>query len=208
VTVAANIPGQTQERPWERHVSWTPTAIRTRTFPEVGRRRAYDRDAVSAFLREVATDMDASNEHISRLQAEIDRIKRAWGTPVKNDRDTQLRQVAMEAVDMYVRAQQQADQLVAIAQQESQMIVGGAEQQAAGLIDTARREADRAAMNYRMSAGDSYDPNRESSTRELAMMETSLTALEAARANHGAIASQFDAVITALTYQLQQMRSK
>jgi DivIVA domain-containing protein len=192
-----------------RQVPLSPDAIRHKPFRDRGR-HGYDRDQVDLFLDQVATDVEQWIAEVERLREDNWRLKeyirnQRAGDGSGNGNGATGRSVTHEAVSVLSRAQQQADLLVATAHDQARAIVGDADAQAKALVNAAYADADRAARDYRASAGGSYSAEGENLQRRLAWLRTIMQTLTALRAQLPAIQGQVDGVAQAFAFELEQL---
>jgi vacuolar-type H+-ATPase subunit H len=81
-----------------------------------------------------------------------------------------------------VRAQQQADQIIADAHAQARHVQSDARTHGEAILEQARQEAERAAQDYRARSGSSYSPEREELERWAVWGRSLLAAINAAKA--------------------------
>lgn len=176
-------------------LGWTPTSpeqIRRHQFSETGfARRGYKAEEVELFLAKLAREVDQWASGYARLQAEVNRL-RNWYRENGIDTDVaQRRQVSVEAANMLIRAQQQADQVIADAHAQARHVQSDARSHGDAIIEQARQEAESAAHAYRARAGASYSPEREELERWAVWGRSLLAAITAAKAQLEATGEAF-----------------
>jgi DivIVA domain-containing protein len=181
---------------------WTPMSpdqIRHHRFTELGLvRRGYKAEEVDAYLAKVARDVDNWATSYSQLRAEVNRL-RNWYREHDIDIDAaQRRQVSVEAANILVQAQQQADQIIADAHAQARHVQSDARSHGDAIMDQARREAERAAHAYRVRSGPAYSPEREELERWAVWGRSLLAAINAAR-------GQLEATGDAFAYELGKL---
>lgn len=165
---------------------WSPTSpdqIRHHQFSEVGFvRRGYKAEEVNAYISKLARDVDHWATSYSKLRAEVNRL-RNWYRDHDIDIDAaQRRQVSVEAANILVNAQQQADQIIADAHTQARHVQSDARTHGHAILHQARQEAEQAAHAYRARSGPLYSPEREELERWAVWGRSLLAAINAAKA--------------------------
>jgi DivIVA domain-containing protein len=170
----------------------SPDQIRRHQFTELGLvRRGYKAEEVDAYLGKVARDVDNWATSYSQLRAEVNRL-RNWYREHDIDIDAaQRRQVSIEAANILIQAQQQADQIIADAHTQARHVQSDARSHGDAILEQARREAERAAHAYRIRSGPEYSPEREELERWAVWGRSLLAAINAARATLEATGDAF-----------------
>lgn len=120
----------TREDPFARRAAQSPYAIRHQTFGT--RRKGLDQSEVTAFLGELADQIEYTDADRAELRAEVERLRDA--TP---DAD-QRAHITAHAVGLLSQAQQIADNLVAEAEQYAKDLVESARSQQRDALAQAR----------------------------------------------------------------------
>ena len=187
---------QQDPRGW---VPASPDQIRHRRFTELGLvRRGYRAEEVDAYLAKLAREVDHWATGHSQLRAEVNRL-RNWYRDHDIDIDAaQRRQVSVEAANILVRAQQQADQIISDAHAQARYVQSDARTHGDAILEQARREAESAAHAYRARSGPAYSPEREELERWAVWGRSLLAAINAAKA-------QLEATGDAFAFELDKL---
>jgi DivIVA domain-containing protein len=174
---------------------WVPTSpdqIRHHQFTEVGFvRRGYKAEEVDVYMAKLAREVDQWAIGYSKLRAEVNRL-RNWYRDHDIDTDAmQRRQVSVEAANILVNAQQQADQIIADAHAQARHVQSDARTHGHAILEHARRDAEQAAYEYRARSGPSYSPEREELERWAVWGRSLLAAINAAKAQLEATGDAF-----------------
>jgi cell division septum initiation protein DivIVA len=168
---------------------WNPLSaetIRRMEFREtqIGR-RGLRPDDVEAFKARIAREVEQWRVRFERERSETERLTNWYrdnGVDIERPRG---RTVTLEATHLLINAQRQADQVLRDAHQQASHVHADATRYAEELIDQARGDIDRAAHQYRATAGDTYSAEREDLVRWRAWAESLLLLLQATQANLG-----------------------
>lgn len=174
---------------------WTPLSpeqIRHQQFSETGfARRGYKAEEVDLFLAKLAREVDQWSTSYAQMWAEVNRL-RNWYRENDVDIDAaQRRQVSVEAANVLVEAQRQADQVIADAHAQARHVQSDARTHAEAIVAQARQDAESAAHAYRARSGSSYMPEREELERWAAWGRSLLAAITAAKAQLEATGEAF-----------------
>jgi cell division septum initiation protein DivIVA len=153
----------------------TPHEIRNLRISRIGLRKGYDPAAVHELLQRLAEETASRDAMISDLSSRLHRAEaevyaRRHGVLPAAPEGSQLAEMLAE-IDVAMKAQRQADELIAAAQQGAAQIVQQGRQQASQILEQAHRAADEAARSYRAQAGAGYDPDREELARLLGLAQ-------------------------------------
>lgn len=153
----------------------TANEIRNLRIRRVGLRKGYDPTAVDDLLARLAEETAQRERTIgdltSRLaRAEAEAYARRHGTLPAVPRSRNLEEMLVE-IDIKMKAQQYADEVIASAQHGAAQIVEQGRQQASQILNDAHRAAEQAAHAYRARAGADYNPDREELARLLALAQ-------------------------------------
>lgn len=153
----------------------TPHEIRNMRLRTIGLRKGYEPAAVHELLQRLAEET-ASREGViadlsSRLQrAEAEAYARRHGTLPASPSSVNLDDMMAE-IDIKLKAQQYADEMIASAQHGAAQIVEQGRLQASQILADAHSSAEQAAREYRAGAGGSYSPDREELARLLGLAQ-------------------------------------
>lgn len=159
----------------DRRRSLTPHEIRSSRLPTIGLRKGYDPPAVHHLLQRLAEETARREGTIADLtnrlhRAEAEAYARRHGTLPAAPAPTNLDELLAD-IDVRMKAQHYADELIASAQHGAAQIVHQGRQQASQILTEAHAAAERAAYAYRVSAGDTYNPDREELARLLGLAQ-------------------------------------
>jgi vacuolar-type H+-ATPase subunit H len=133
-------------------------------------------------MAKLARDVDHWATSYSQLRSEVNRL-RNWYRDHDIDIDaSQRRQVSVEAANILISAQQQADQIIADAHAQARHVQSDARSHGHAILEQARHEAEQAAHAYRARSGPSYSPEREELERWAVWGRSLLAAINAAKA--------------------------
>jgi DivIVA domain-containing protein len=153
----------------------TANEIRSLRIRRVGLRKGYDPAAVDDLLARLAEETASREQTIGELtsrvaRAEAEAYARRHGTLPAVPRSRNLEEMLVE-IDVKMKAQQYADEVIASAQHGAAQIVEQGRQQASQILNDAHRTAEQAAHAYRAQAGANYSPDREELARLLALAQ-------------------------------------
>lgn len=153
----------------------TPHEIRNVRLRTIGLRKGYDPAAVHELLQRLAEETASREGMIADLsgrlhRAEAEAYARRHGTLPASTGAVNLEEMLAE-IDVKVKAQQYADELIASAQHGAAQIVEHGRQQASQILSEAHGAAEQAAHRYRAQAGGSYNPDREELARLLGLAQ-------------------------------------
>lgn len=172
----------------------SPEQIRRPRLRETGRgRRGYRFDDVDAFLNRVAAEIEYWSQRCTSLQNEVHRLRnyyRELGAQAEN-RPSRQATLSPEAVEVLARAQAYADRVVADAQAQAHSMQTEARLMAETITAQARVDAEEAARSYRVSAGASYNPDREETERLAAWARSIVATMEAVQKQLAAAGEAF-----------------
>lgn len=155
----------------------TPHEIRNLNLQirRVGLRKGYDPTAVHELLHRLADDVAGRDRTISDLtsrlaRAENEAYARRHGTLPAAPDNGRIEDMLAE-IDVKMKAQQYADEVIASAQHGAARIVEHGKHQASQILSDAHRAAEQAAHAYRAQAGADYSPDREELARLLGLAQ-------------------------------------
>lgn len=159
----------------QRRRPLTPHEIRNVRLRTIGLRKGYEPAAVHELLQRLAEEAASREATIADLngrlhRAEMEAYARRHGTLPASALAVNLEEMLAE-IDVKLKAQQYADELIASAQHGAAQIVEQGRQQASQVLADAHSTAEHAAHRYRANAGASYDPDREELARLLGLAQ-------------------------------------
>jgi cell division septum initiation protein DivIVA len=152
-----------------------PHEIRNLRISRSGLRKGYDPGSVHELLQRLAEETASRDAMIADLssrlhRAEVEAYARRHGVLPAAQNGSPLAELLAE-IDVTMRAQRHADEVIAAAQHGAAQIVQQSRQQASQILDDAHRAAEQAARSYRARAGAGYDPDREELARLLGLAQ-------------------------------------
>ena len=169
--------------------NWIPMSveqIRRSTFRETQMaRRGIRSDDVHAFVGRVAHEIEQWRLRCERERNETKRLTNWYRDHGVDISIPHRRQITLEATQILINAQRQADQVIAEAHVQARHVQSDATAHAETIIEHARAGADRAAQQYRAEAGDTYTAEREEIIRLRNWGESILLLLRATQSNVG-----------------------
>jgi cell division initiation protein len=141
----------------------TPERLRTADFSRAPLgRRGYNEDEVRRFLSRVAEDVGHADIELSRLRAEVERLRNYYrDAGVNVDSRSSRPAPSAQAVAMMSQAQQSADAQIAQAEEFAKQLVATARQRYEEIVQQARfqaaQAADEAARTHRPGAHGTFD---------------------------------------------------
>lgn len=152
----------------------TAHEIRNARLPTIGLRKGYDPAAVQTLLQRLAEETASRDATISEMasrlhRAEVEAYARRHGalpaSPTANLDDL------VAEIDLKMRAQQAADELIAVAQHSGAQIVEQGRQQASEVVASAHADAAEVARAYRAHVGTDQWPDRQELARLLGLVQ-------------------------------------
>jgi DivIVA domain-containing protein len=132
--------------------------------------RGYDQDEVRDYLLMLGEELHLRDEEVAILRRENRRLKDWYRQRGEDPASRHQREVTTEAIAIVARAQEQAERELGAARAQAAAEINDAQAQASLMLAEAREDADRAAANYRRSAGPSYQASEETRLRLHAML--------------------------------------
>lgn len=159
----------------QRRRPLTPHEIRNLQIRRIGLRKGYDPTAVHEVLQRMADEVASRDRTISDLtgrltRAENEAYARRHGT-LPAAPDTRRIEDMLGEIDVKMKAQQYADEVIASAQHGAAKIVEQGKHQASQILGDAHRAAEQAAHAYRAQAGSDYNPDREELARLMGLAQ-------------------------------------
>jgi DivIVA domain-containing protein len=151
----------------------TPHEIRSLQIRRIGMRKGYDPAAVHELLQRLAEEIASRDHTISDLtgrlsRAETEAYARRHGALPASPDSGRVEDLLAE-IDIKLKAQEYADEMIASAQHGAAQIVEQSKQHASAVLTDAHRAAEQAAHAYRARAGNDYNPDREELARLLGL---------------------------------------
>lgn len=159
----------------QRRRPLTSHEIRNLQLRRIGLRKGYEPQAVHELLQRLADEVASRDRTISDLtgrltRAENEAYARRHGTLPAAPDHGKVEELLAE-IDVKLKAQQYADEMIASAQHGAAQIVEQGKLQASQILSDAHKAAEQAARAYRARAGAGYSPDREELARLLALAQ-------------------------------------
>ncbi|QSB15844.1 hypothetical protein JQS43_05780 [Natronosporangium hydrolyticum] len=153
----------------------TSHEIRNLQIRRIGLRKGYDPTAVHELLQRLSDEVASRDRTISDLTSRLNRAEneayaRRHGTLPAGANEAQITDLLTE-IDVRLKAQQYADEVIASAQHGAAQIVQQGRHQASQILGDAHKAAEQAAHAYRQRAGADYSPDKEELARLLALAQ-------------------------------------
>jgi cell division septum initiation protein DivIVA len=180
----------------------TAHEIRNLQIRRIGLRKGYDPNAVHELLQRLSDEVASRDRTISDLTSRLTRAEneayaRRHGTLPAAADEGQITDLLAE-IDVRLKAQQYADEVIASAQHGAAQIVRQGRHQASQILGDAHKAAEQAAHAYRQRAGADYNPDKEELARLLALAQW-------AQAQLGGLHQQMTATNTTVARELSSI---